>query len=138
MWWVDEDSPLRTWRDQLDELPCWDINEILVLTIEDIWDGPLTGTLAYHKKIFDYFALFDEDGPSLDINVGRCYLIFMRSNESQKAKEADLGEYDQGTVYRDFIDTQEPIAWFGGSLGDFLTHPERFKDGKMGSKISYR
>jgi len=121
-WWISEENMgARQWINKLDELKEIEINDITITRVDGIWDGPLVGAARYKETDYYFVALFDNESPSLNLNVGRCYLLLNITDELRQGIGIE-------SVYEKEpnLDYSNPVGYFFSSLAYFMTHPERF------------
>ena len=125
-WLISTDNlEAKQWLKKLNQLDRIKVEDLTITRVDSNWDGPLKGIAEYKNKEYYFVAIFDEEEPSLSIDVGRCYLLFEMKEELRKRPDFVITEEDPD------VDYSKPFGYFGGSLGYFMTHPDRFKDKKM-------
>ena len=125
-WLISPDNEdAKQWFARINELERINIKDLTITRVDSYWDGPLKGIAEYKGRECYFVAIFDEEAPSLSIDVGRCYLLFEMKEELRIVPEVEISEDDPD------LDYSKPIGYFGGSLGYFMTHLDRFKDKKM-------
>ncbi|NVM03505.1 MAG: hypothetical protein HWN67_14345 [Candidatus Helarchaeota archaeon] len=124
-WLVSQENiEARRWLNKLDKLNRINIKHIIFTRVDEYWDGPLAGIAEYNGKEYYSVAIFDEEAPSLNINVGRCYLLL---EINDRLKEKGFGDGEIYSYTGPDLDYSNPIGYFGGSLEYFMTHPDAIK-----------
>ncbi|MFX1449886.1 MAG: hypothetical protein ACFFCM_03520 [Promethearchaeota archaeon] len=121
-----ENIEARKWLNNLNKLKRIDIKDLKFIRTDNYWDGPLSGIAKYKDKEYYFVAIFDEEGPSLNVNVGRCYLLLGINDELKK----DFEHSSKYSYNEPILDYSNPIGYFGGSLAYFMTHPNALKKNK--------